>query len=479
MKTFLLALFTKERNLKQSVFGFLYMILCSQLIYGIRALKDVAFAQLAQMWTISAAQLGALFSLSFLVGISSCFFLSWLHDRLSIRFILATGLIATGVANILLVFASQYWQLLILFGMLGLLTEGYIGPAVLGSARELSRKKAQGRVFGVMEFFRGLIELLQNGLVLGLLFLLNQSFGALRTAMLFNSGLMFPLALLLWKFYPCSGQINKNPNLISSKKAIQGLFVVLRLPEIWLLGLSGASIYAAYAAIPYFPLFLRHQYSVSLAFASLFALLNTSFTRLAIAPFAGLSSDRLFRGATNAMMAGLAIMAVVLLGILAKSQSLPFALAMLLLCTIIIYFLRPLYFVPISEMNMPPEISGSATAIVSMLIYSPGAWGYALYGYIIERYDGAYKKIFAIYATMGNDWVNLYQPASIPNETQKKNFRTELKFDPGSESGGAVAAQGNRVRFRDNLCAPPSCPFPKDPFLNQSAPTGGPAYTRA
>ena len=394
MKTFLFDLFIKERNLKQTLLSFLCMVLCSQLIYGIRALKDVAFAQLGQMWAISATQLGALFSLSFLVGIGSCFFLSWLHDRLSIRFMLATGLTATGIINILIIFASKYWQLLFLFGMLGLLTEGYIGPAVLGSARELSRKKAQGRVFGVMEFFRGLIELLQNGLVLGLLFLLNQSFGALRTAIFFNSMLMFPLALLIWKFYPCSGQMNKNPT--SSKKAIQGLFVVLRLPEIWLLGISGASIYAAYAAIPYFPLFLRDQYSVSLALASLFALLNTSFTRLAIAPFAGLSSDRLFRGATNAMMAGLAIMGVVLVGILAQSQSLAFALAMLLLCTIIIYFLRPLYFVPISEMNMPPEISGSATGIASMLIYSPGAWGYALYGYIIERYDGAYKKIFTI-----------------------------------------------------------------------------------
>ena len=66
MKTFLFDLFIKERNLKQTVFGFLCMVLCSQLIYGIRALKDVAFAQLGQMWAISATQLGALFSLSFL-----------------------------------------------------------------------------------------------------------------------------------------------------------------------------------------------------------------------------------------------------------------------------------------------------------------------------------------------------------------------------------------------------------------------------
>ena len=73
MKHTLLSLFSKEESPQKNLLGFTLMVLCSQLIYAIRALKDVAFAQLGEMWAISATQLGALFSLSFLAGIASCF----------------------------------------------------------------------------------------------------------------------------------------------------------------------------------------------------------------------------------------------------------------------------------------------------------------------------------------------------------------------------------------------------------------------
>ncbi len=386
---------------KRSFLNFLLVALSSQCIYAVSSLKSVAFEQMTQMWRLSTTELGALFSINAFAGMLSCFLLAWMHDRFSIRFMLTTGMGAIGIITFLVVSARQYWLLLTLFAILGMMTEGYFWPAVLHAMRHSTHHQAQGKAFGIMEFIRGCVELAQNALALWLLVKLGERVGGLRTAMAINALIMFVLCLLVWRHYPDKVFLHAQKAGARTKESLLGLLTVLRLPEVWLIGITGASIYATYVAVPYFQIFLKDHYAMPLTLASVFALFNTSLTRIFIAPIAGATSDHVFKGSTSAMRLALLVMigALMVIATMPRGSALaPFAMSVLIIGTLIVYFLRTLYFAPVGEMNIPPKISGATMAIVSLLVYSPAAWGYVLYGYIADVYkdNGAYERIFAI-----------------------------------------------------------------------------------
>ena len=386
---------------KRSLTNFALVALCSQLIYAVLGLKIVAIQQMQTMWGVTATELGGLLSISGLSATISYIFSPWFHNRYSIRFMLSTGVALTGLLTFLIISTSQYWLLVILFVFMGLLTEGYAWPAVLNAVRVLAHKDAQGKGFGIMELLRGLIELAQNSFAIWLFVKLGESVAGLKGAMATNGAIMLVAAAIVWKTYPEETYLSSESASQKNKESLMGMLTVLKLPEVWLVGITGAAVYSAYVAIPFFQPFLTNEFGLSLTMTSLFALFNGSTTRMLCAPVAGFVSDNVFKGSANAMryLLGLIILTLTAAILIPRGQAaLYMAMGVLVGTTVLIYFLRPLYFVPVGEMNMPFRITGSAMAVASLLVYSPTAWGYIVYGYVIDHFPGgqAYNIIFSI-----------------------------------------------------------------------------------
>ena len=388
---------------KRSVTNFVLVALCSQLMFAVLGLKVVAIQQMQTMWGITATELGGLLSIAGFSATVSYLFSPWFHNRFSIRFMLSTGVASTGVLTFLIISTNQYWLLVILFILMGFITDGYAWPAVLNGVRVLAAEKAQGKGFGFLELLRGLIELAQNSFAIWLFVKFGESVAGLKGAMAINGIIMLVVAFIVWKSYPEKTYLSSDSAQQKNRESLLGMVTVLKLPEVWLLGITGAAIYAAYVAIPYFQPFLTNEFGLSLTMTSVFALFNGSVTRMVSAPIAGFVSDNVFKGSTNAMRSLLALIIVALTAAIFMPRgqgALIMAMGVLIATTILIYFLRPLYFVPVGEMKMPLRISGSAMAVGSLIVYSPAAWGYLLYGYIIDTFDPsrAYNIIFMIMA---------------------------------------------------------------------------------
>ena len=386
---------------KRSIVNFVLVALCSQLMYAVLGLKVVAIQQMQTMWNLTATELGGLLSIAGFSATLSYIFSPWFHNRFSIRFMLSTGVALTGLLTFCIISTNQYWLLVIMFVIMGFITDGYAWPAVLNGIRVLAAEKAQGKGFGLLELSRGLIELVQNSFAIWLFVKFGESVAGLKGAMAVNGVIMLVVGFIVWKTYPEETYLSSDSAKAKNKESLMGMITVLKLPEVWLVGITGAAIYSAYVAVPYFQPFLTKEFGLSLTLTSIFALFNGSVTRMFCAPVAGFVSDNVFKGSTNAMR-GLLLMIIVTLVVaifMPRGQSaLLVAMGVLIFTTILVYFLRPLYFVPVGEMNMPLRISGSAMAVGSLIVYSPAAWGYLVYGYIIDHYPGsaAYDKIFMI-----------------------------------------------------------------------------------
>ena len=78
------------------------------------------------------------------------------------------------------------------------------------------------------------------------------------------------------------------------------------------------------------------------------------------------------------------------------------AMALMLLITFTVFFMRPLYFAPFGEMGLPPRFSGSVIAIAAFIIYLPTSFAYLLWGVLLDNNEGAtgYRYLFALMAVV-------------------------------------------------------------------------------
>ena len=65
-----------------------------------------------------------------------------------------------------------------------------------------------------------------------------------------------------------------------------------------------------------------------------------------------------------------------------------------------VFSMRAIFFAPMDEVHVPREITGSAMSMGSFIGYLPGAFMYAIYGGILDRYEGlaGYRIVFIIMA---------------------------------------------------------------------------------
>lgn len=86
-------------------------------------------------------------------------------------------------------------------------------------------------------------------------------------------------------------------------------------------------------------------------------------------------------------------------------QSMGTAIGMTItLCTsAFVFSMRAIYFASMGEIQVPREITGSAMSIGSFIGYLPGAFMYAVYGNILDRFSGltGYRIIFLMMAVFG------------------------------------------------------------------------------
>ena len=82
------------------------------------------------------------------------------------------------------------------------------------------------------------------------------------------------------------------------------------------------------------------------------------------------------------------------------SMGIVMGMAVTLSISACVFSMRAIFFAPMDEVHVPREITGSAMSMGSFIGYLPGAFMYAIYGGILDRYEGlaGYRIVFIIMA---------------------------------------------------------------------------------
>ena len=407
MKLFMGADTEKLFSSRKVFLNFVLLVLCSQFAFSVLAMKGALLPQMLELWNISKTQFGILMSIYGIVHNIFYLALAWAQDRFSARVLIPLNMLLGGLTTFFLGKTTDFATLCFLFVMLSLWCEGAFWPAVLSAVRKSTSDGNQGKVFGLLEGGRGIVELMQNALTLGLYTGLGYSVLGLELAFMANAVIMIILGIISWFILPTetllkSGSNPKNAN----REVLAGMRLTLKLPEVWLAGATGFSVYMAYTSMPFFLTYLKDLHSLPLLAISIFGIASTSVGRIGVAVPSGFVAEKFLGGPTGGMRLGL--MLVIILGItmaaLPSSEGYAWpAMVIMMMLGFLFFFMRSLYFAPFGEIGLPQRFSGSAIAFAAFFIYLPSSFAYLLWGLLLDNNEGAtgYVYLFTSLALVG------------------------------------------------------------------------------
>lgn len=387
---------------KSVFFNFAVLVMCAQFAFSLLAMKGVLLPQMLELWDISKTQFGILMSIYGIVHNIFYIGFSWAQDRFSPRVLIPVNMIFGGLTTYFLGQTSNFAMLCFLFVMLSLWCEGAFWPAVLASVRKTTSNSNQGKIFGLLEGGRGCVELVQNTAVVGLYAYLGHSVLGLKLAFMGNACVMIVLGVISWFILPKETLLKSGGDSQKANKEVkEGMKTILKLPELWLGGLTGFVVFMSYTTMPFFLTFLKDVYILPVMAITIFGIASTSGGRITVALPAGFIADKFFGGPSGGMRAGLVAIAVlsVAMILLPKDPSYAMvAMILMMLMSFIFFYMRSLFFAPFGEMGIPQRFSGSAIAFAAFIIYLPATFAYGLWGTLLDAYQGAegYNFLFVI-----------------------------------------------------------------------------------
>lgn len=384
--------------------SFLSIVFAGQLAYAsFEAFKGSLMLPLTQALGINLQEFSYMMSM---LGIATYLYIpgGWVNNRFSIRSILVTWLfwrMATGLFIFLVPNIS--FSILVAIAISWGVWDAIGWPAVTNGVNFVSsdaNKEGKGLAMGLLESIRRTLEFVMNGVIIIMIAIWpDKSQMIMKIMGVIYTLTMLPNILAILKNVP-KNAIAKVEGESSNVAALKGLVKVMKMPAIWLAGLSGLCLYWCYMNLIYSSApYLSLVFNASEALSGTFGIINTGFMGIIGGALAGYLADYLFKSSTKmlAVALGLTSLGSLLVYILPKQSGMWISVVLLMVMSIGVFMGKAVMMAPIAELNLDESISGSAMSVGSFLAYASIFWAPIINAKFIEASYGpaqGYKYVF-------------------------------------------------------------------------------------
>ncbi|WP_372874850.1 nitrate/nitrite transporter [Pseudomonas sp.] len=376
---------------------FLVLVLGGGTIYKLASLKDAFYVPMQEFMGLSHTEIGTLLSANAIVATALFVVGGMLADRFDTRKLIPLGLIGTGSLGLYLATFPGFDKLLIVFSLLAICADCIFWPSLLKAIRNLGDDQEQGRMFGLLEGGRGVVDTLVAFSALGVFVAMGSGETGLKSAILFYALVDIFAGILTWFLLSDSAQ---RP-AATQRSSLSGLLEAVRVPGVWLVSFNVFMVYIVYCGLTYFIPFLKDMYELPVALVGAYGIINQYFLKVLGGPAGGYMADKRLKSSSRylkwAFLALLPAMALIML--IPKGNSFIYAgMAATLSFALIVFTMRGVFWAPMSEVGIAPHITGSAFGIGCLIGYAPGMFAYVIYGSILDHFPGqqGYTYVFSL-----------------------------------------------------------------------------------
>jgi sugar phosphate permease len=387
---------------------FALLVMAGGTIYKLANLKDAFYVPMQEAMSLSHTEIGTLLSVNSIVATALFVVGGFLADRFSTRILIPIGLVGTGALGLFLSTFPTFNTLLLVFALLAVCSDCLVWPALLKSIRQLGGSNEQGRLFGLLEGGRGVVDTAVAFSALGIFVMMGSGAGGFRAAVAFYAIIDIAVGVLLFLLLrnQTSEQATEQPAEKKQQKAGLGeIWRAAKLPQLWWVSFTVFMVYVVYCGLTYFIPYLTYVYGLPVALVGAYGIINQYGLKILGGPIGGVLADKVFKGASRyirlAFLCLIPVVAVLLLLPADPSSQIP-AMIVTLLFSLIVFTMRGVFWAPMAEVGIPEETSGTAFGIACLVGYAPGMFAFIVYGSILDANPGAggYHIVFIVLAAL-------------------------------------------------------------------------------
>lgn len=406
---------TEKKKLDKKWISFGALMLGAGTIYKLGFLKDAFYVPMQEFMGLSHTQIGVAMSIAGWISTFGFLAAILVVDRISKRIMIPASLLGISVCGLMLSTFPSYGIFLLIYCLLAVLADMLYWPTMLKTVRLLGNEDEQGRMFGILEAGRGLMDTIVAFCALGIFSAFGSSAAGLRAAILFYSivpGVIAVIAFFLLDPDQADGAAGKEEPARKEeapKKKDGTILRALKNRDIWLVSLNVFFVYSVYCGLTYFIPFLQAAYALPATLVGVYGIINQYGLKMLGGPVGGFVTDKVLHSATRYLrVCFLIVTGILVVFACLPHQSIGIMAGMVVTLTIsaFVFSMRAIFFAPMDEVKVPRDITGSAMSIGSFVGYLPGAFMYAVYGAILDRFEGlsGYRIVFfvmALFAVIG------------------------------------------------------------------------------
>ena len=422
---------TKGRIDKKWI-SFGILMLGAGTIYKLGFLKDAFYVPMQEFMGLSHTQIGTAMSIAGLISTFSFLTAIGITDRVSKKIMIPFSLISICLCGIWLSTFPSYPVFLLIYCLLAVCADMLYWPTMLKTVRLLGTEDEQGRMFGIMEAGRGLMDTIIAFGALGIFSAMGSTAAGLKMAILFYSIVPGVIGIIMYFMLepddapaPAPAQTQENASGAKEKNT-SGIMRTLKNKNIWLVSFNIFFVYSVYCGLTYFIPFLEEAYALPAALVGVYGIINQYGLKMLGGPVGGFITDKVLHSATKYLRIAFVIVGVIVaVFAMLPHKSMGIFLGMFITLTIsaCVYSMRAIFFAPMDEVNVPREITGSAMAMGSFIGYLPGSFMYAVYGGILDKFEGlfGYRIVYLMMAAFaaGGFVLSTYIISTIKKDKHK------------------------------------------------------------
>lgn len=354
------------------------------IIFQLPYIRETFYVPIQNAMGLSNAQMGMLSSGYATVATISYFIGGAIADKFSARKLLTFSFLATGILGLWFSTFPGYTTSRIIFVLMGISTIITYWSACIKATRMLGTEEEQGRLFGLQEGLRGILNAL-------LVFVMTAAFArhtnevaGAAAAIRICSIAVIIIGILNFIFIE---DTKKEENGESALEVTKGLFKMLLIPRVWLLVGIIFTAYSVYGLIGYVTTYAQQFYGLTATTAA--TLGGIRYLLQGLGGIAGgFLADKLH--SRIKVIVGGCIGLMLSFGayiVLPSGTSLLGAVIVnFFIGLIFIYAVRSQYFAVHDDAKIPLHLSGRVSGIASALGYMPDMFMYTLVGSWMDSY---------------------------------------------------------------------------------------------
>ncbi len=367
------------------------------IIFQLPYIRETFYVPIQNAMNLTNAQMGLLSSGYATMATLSYFIGGMIADKFSARKLLTFSFIATGLLGLWFSTFPSFAIGRLIFVLMGISSIITYWSACIKATRMLGSEEEQGRLFGLQEGLRGILNAAVVFAMAWVFALFTDEIAGASAAIKVCAIVDIVIGILNFIFIEDTKREEQQESL---GEVVKGMLKTLLLPRVWLLVAIVFTAYSVYGLVSYVTTYAQQFYGMTATTAATLGGIRYLIQGLGgIA--AGFIADRFSRGKVIiGGSLGMALSFILYVFIPVQGGLLGAIIFNFFFGLFFIYVVRSQYFAIHDDAGIPLRLSGRVSGITSALGYAPDLFMYTLVGNWMDNYGRTGYNMTWIYAVV-------------------------------------------------------------------------------